>query len=502
MVKETTFLLALAVLVFITSSTSLPAHGQVSANLPEKPKFVEGLRYYFSKIQVTVITLENGSASVEMDLFPVMVHPIAFNISIPYPITLIRIQNISWMPQDNETSYIMIMRENETIVEVHPSGLKTFVELTYLVNEVLEKDNFTWSFSKVTITNELCIKITLPYYSKVGYHSVELSPLPSSVTYQLPVLAMSGPSNLFLTITNMHSLLLRISFEVKNTNTLDNIVMPVRMFMVAIGFSWLIILSLKVYRRRFNLPILVLKNSFRRRGKTFLALFGISALASLISSILVISQVIRTVILPKLGQGSAPSIEPYTFLILGISAASGSFLLVETVLSSVLSRRTELAIMKSIGFKTSSIVKMLIIESAFIGLVAGSVGSVTGTIFGIWPYIKFTKFLDAAPPITELESQITFIFLLATLLSALMIGRRYKKTGIMILLSTFFYTVQFYIFHLLKPFVKIAVLGAAPFLVGCCLFSTGLTIILATIASLYPAYQAGKTKTAEMMRRV
>ncbi len=75
------------------------------------------------------------------------------------------------------------------------------------------------------------------------------------------------------------------------------------------------------------------------------------------------------------------AVQLFIYIIAGISLAVGGIGIMNTMYTSVLERRKEIGIMKSIGAKNSTIFQLFFMESGFLGMVGGIIGILLGLIF-------------------------------------------------------------------------------------------------------------------------
>jgi putative ABC transport system permease protein len=85
--------------------------------------------------------------------------------------------------------------------------------------------------------------------------------------------------------------------------------------------------------------------------------------------------------------------------------------------TSVLERRKDIGIMKSIGAKNSQIFFQFFVESGLLGLIGGIVGVLLGTLLGWGGIIALGNFLS-----TNLTLEINWILIISVFLGSFIIG--------------------------------------------------------------------------------
>jgi len=85
--------------------------------------------------------------------------------------------------------------------------------------------------------------------------------------------------------------------------------------------------------------------------------------------------------------------------------------------TSVLERRKEIGIMKSVGAKNGHIFLQFFIESSLLGLIGGIIGAIFGTIIGLSGTIALNNFMG-----TELPLNVDFVLIFFSLLGSFLIG--------------------------------------------------------------------------------
>jgi putative ABC transport system permease protein len=85
--------------------------------------------------------------------------------------------------------------------------------------------------------------------------------------------------------------------------------------------------------------------------------------------------------------------------------------------TSVLERKKEIGIMKSIGARNEHIFMQFFIEAGLLGLIGGLVGAVFGTLIGIVGTLGINNFIGG-----ELKPTVDFMLIFFSLLGSFLIG--------------------------------------------------------------------------------
>jgi putative ABC transport system permease protein len=110
-------------------------------------------------------------------------------------------------------------------------------------------------------------------------------------------------------------------------------------------------------------------------------------------------------------------IQIFIIIIASISIFIGVIGIVNTMTISVLERKKEIGIMKSIGAKNSQIFMQFFVESGFLGLVGGGFGVLLGVAIGGFGILGINSFVGG-----ELKPQIDFYLIFFSLLGSFVIG--------------------------------------------------------------------------------
>ena len=110
-------------------------------------------------------------------------------------------------------------------------------------------------------------------------------------------------------------------------------------------------------------------------------------------------------------------VQLFIAIVASISIFIGAIGIVNTMTTSVLERRKEVGVMKSVGAKNNHIFLQFFVESSLLGLIGGIVGAIFGTLIGFAGTIGINTFLG-----TELSPNIDFILIAFSLLGSFLIG--------------------------------------------------------------------------------
>ena len=110
-------------------------------------------------------------------------------------------------------------------------------------------------------------------------------------------------------------------------------------------------------------------------------------------------------------------VQIFIVIVASISIFIGAMGIINTMTTSVLERRKDIGIMKSIGAKNSQIFLQFFIESSLLGLVGGLAGAIMGEVFGIIGTISINNFINGNLPI-----MINFPLIIGALVGSFLIG--------------------------------------------------------------------------------
>jgi putative ABC transport system permease protein len=111
------------------------------------------------------------------------------------------------------------------------------------------------------------------------------------------------------------------------------------------------------------------------------------------------------------------AIQAFIIIIASISILVGSIGIVNTMTTSVLERKKEIGIMKSIGARNSQIFSQFFIESGFLGLTGGVFGAFFGVLIGYAGTLAINNWLGSS-----IGFQVDYTLILFTLIGSFLIG--------------------------------------------------------------------------------
>jgi len=115
--------------------------------------------------------------------------------------------------------------------------------------------------------------------------------------------------------------------------------------------------------------------------------------------------------------GILGGIKAFIAIVAGISILIGALGIVNTMTTSVLERKTDIGIMKSVGARNEHIFLQFFIESSLLGLVGGIVGTIFGLLIGILGVAGLSNLLGA-----DIAPSIDMMLIFFTLVGSFIIG--------------------------------------------------------------------------------
>ena len=122
--------------------------------------------------------------------------------------------------------------------------------------------------------------------------------------------------------------------------------------------------------------------------------------------------------------GVLTGVQVFIAIIAGISILVGAVGIINTMLTAVLERRSQIGIMKAIGAKNKDIFLLFFIESGLLGLVGGIIGVIIGTLVSYFGTVAINNFVGSStnPGITNTKmiplAMIDFMLFLRIFFSA------------------------------------------------------------------------------------
>jgi len=110
-------------------------------------------------------------------------------------------------------------------------------------------------------------------------------------------------------------------------------------------------------------------------------------------------------------------VQAFIVLVASLSILIGAIGIINTMTTSVMERRKEIGIMKSIGATNGQIFTQFLIESGLLGAVGGIIGAITGTLAGVAGTVALNDFIGA-----ELQPEINISLILLAILGSFTIG--------------------------------------------------------------------------------
>jgi ABC-type antimicrobial peptide transport system permease subunit len=229
-----------------------------------------------------------------------------------------------------------------------------------------------------------------------------------------------------------------------------------------------------------------------------MAIIGVSIYGALLSSIVIQSQVLLREISVALGVEHAPKIEPYLFLAVAISIVVGSFLILNSILTSFIERINEFGIMKAIGFSPSFFFKLTIFQSIIIGITGGLLGCSLGIFLSLTPYLTFRVYLPLFYPFN-----MHLMYVIALTIAGLIVGRMLGKRWITALICGIVATLISALVPLGIAFnaSTIPVTGIMSDTLNYYFLLLTSSVGLSVISGLYPAFWISRIQPVDAIRK-
>ncbi len=481
----------------------------------------DSANYLYPDNRITIEVDNNGHATVQVRLHAKAYYPTGIGdlveIPVPYPQDRVTITSIQ-VSNTAQAAYAILGTEDWTTIQVRipESPREVYVEAVYTLKGVYDGNKHNFRLILSSFTTEISVNLMINDRSSwINRKSVELTPASSGNTYFL-VNEEVLPCAVYLVLSNVNPQLIELSLgtqaapyglEMTPFYALTISMIPAIFFLLLAN-----IIRFINRRRRVDVTVLAYRNLQRRLGRLFLTIIGVSIPAMLLVQLLVQN----TLAQKMLGPGTARE-EWYIMLILIVAVLIGGFQVFNTVFSSVLERIRELGVMKALGFNPSYISRMIMTESAIIGIIAGLLGSLLAAMLAI---ISAQLFYGLSLPNTVYTQIIANSFGEITFQNPFLKNSTIAMVILMVLgplLSTlwpleyeghasFFMVLSLLLFLILirptDPFTVDRLVELAPTLTENIAVGVLFTVILSTVAGSYVAYQAGKIEPSEAMRHV
>lgn len=110
-------------------------------------------------------------------------------------------------------------------------------------------------------------------------------------------------------------------------------------------------------------------------------------------------------------------VQAFIVLIASLSIIIGAIGIINTMTTSVMERKKEIGVMKSVGATNGQIFMQFFVESGLLGLVGGLVGAIIGTIIGFFGTLALSNWIGAS-----LSPEINWILIIFALIGSFIIG--------------------------------------------------------------------------------
>jgi ABC-type antimicrobial peptide transport system permease subunit len=240
------------------------------------------------------------------------------------------------------------------------------------------------------------------------------------------------------------------------------------------------------------------KDFMRGPRKYVMAVIGVAIQSAVTSMSVFQSEVLKQEILAVLDPKYAPIIEPYTILLIIITIVIGSFLVINSIVSSLLERIREFGIMKAVGFNAAFIFKLTVLSSAIIGVMGGLIGCSLGVLFAFMPYLSFRTNLPIPYPI-----DLHLFYIAISIPVGVITGRLFSRRWTVALLCGSIAASLTYLIPLAFIFYAstVSITNILNKTLSYYLLLLALSISLSIISSLVPAFWISNVKPVEAIRK-
>lgn len=481
--------------------------------------------YYFGSVEVisepesviTVIVNEDNSAEVSMILYLIPYSNLGVSGSIRVPIDLpsesihINFVGVGYrIPLDQRTrnvqtdfvsvDYQKQIKGNSMDVLIDlPLRFKNdiVIKIEYTVNKIQINNQFTFPLTTYTTITDILVIVIFEYSDAlIEFDSFSSSPPPSDDTYSL-VRSEIGRSSVYLIFEDISSTKFSFTFNTLKTSENSRYVIHLSSLL-----SILMIISLalafKPLKKQTGLFAFANKDFMRGPRKYVMAVIGVSIQSAVTTMSVFQSEVLKQEILAVLGPKYAPIIEPYTILLIIITIVIGSFLVINSIVSSLLERIREFGIMKAVGFNAAFIFKLTVLSSAIIGLIGGLLGCSLGVLFAFMPYLTFRTNLPIPYPI-----DLHLFYIVISIPVGVFVGRLFSKRRMVTIFCGSIAVSLTYLIPLAFIFYAstVSITNILNKTLSYYLFLLALSISLSIISGLFPAFWISKVKPVEAIRK-
>lgn len=481
--------------------------------------------YYFGSIEVinepeskiTVIVNDDNSANVSVTLNIISYSSLGISGSVKLPIEFpsesIHINYIGvghriplyQRTRDVHANYVSVdyqieINDNSTdvIIDIPPNFKNNImIKIDYTVKDILKDNQFTFPLSSYTTITDILVIIVFEYpEALIEFDSFSSSPPPTDDTYSL-VRSEIGRSAVYLIFEDIRPTKFSFTFNTSKRAYEPRYIVHLSS-LLSILLVFPLALAFRPFKKSTSLFALVNRDFMRGPRKYVMAVIGVSIQAAVTSISVFQSEVLRHEVSAVLGPKYAPIIEPYTILLIIITIVIGSFLVINSIVSSLLERIREFGIMKAIGFNAPFIFKLTIYASAIIGLIGGLLGCSSGVLLAFIPYLTFRTNLPIPYPIV-----LHYFYVIISIPVGLIIGRLISKRwkvallcGITSVCVTFFLPLAFIFYASIVSITNILNKTLSYYLL-----LLALSVSLSIISSLLPAFWISKIKPVEAIKK-
>ncbi len=481
--------------------------------------------YYFGSVEVInepesvikIIVNEDNSAKVTMilTLIPYSNLGVTGSIRVPieFPSESIHINFIgvnrriplNQRTKNVQTDFVSVdyqkeVKDNSLDIVINlPLQFKNniVIKIEYTVDNIQINNRFTFPLTTYTAITDILVLVVFEYSGVlVEFDSFSSSPPPSDDTYSL-VRSEIGRSSVYLIFEDISSTKFSFTFNIlKTAENPRNVIHLLSFFSILMLLSFAI--SFKIFKKQTGLFAFASKDFMRGPRKYVMAVIGVSIQSTVTSMSVFQSEVLKQEVLAVLGPKYAPIIEPYTVLLIIITIVIGSFLVINSIVSSLLERIREFGIMKAVGFNAAFIFKLTILSSVIIGVMGGLLGCSLGVLFAFMPYLTFRTNLPIPYPI-----DLHLFYILISIPVGVITGRLFSKRWTVAIFYGSMAASLTYLIPLAFIFYAstVSITNILNKTLSYYLLLLALSISLSIISGLLPAFWISKVKPVEAIRK-